>query len=75
MDENGDEVILLMFDCPFFYRLPVSRLSSDDEVQSHLNEWRSKEGDSWLDNLGPILKSREQKNMTKAVGQQESTFQ
>ena len=65
VDENGEKVILLMFDCPFFYKLPVGLLTSDDSIQNYLNEWRTREGDSWLDSIGPILKARELRNMDK----------
>ncbi len=54
-----------MFDCPFFYKLPIGLATSDNLVQEYLNEWRIKEGDSWLDTIGPILKAREIRNMER----------
>jgi hypothetical protein len=65
VDENGKKVMLLLFDCPFFYRLPIELLASDDSIQNYLNEWRTREGDSWLESIGPILKVRELKNIDK----------
>ena len=65
VDENGQKVVLLMFDCPFFCKLPIELLASNDSIQNYLNDWRTREGDSWLDSIGPILKARELRNMEK----------
>jgi len=65
VDENGQKVVLLMFGCPFFYKFPTELLTSDNLIQDHLNEWRAREGDFWLDSIGPILKARELRNMEK----------
>jgi len=65
VDENGKKVILLLFDCPFFHRLTIQLLASDDSIQNYLNEWRTREGDSWLESIGPILQVRELRNIDK----------
>jgi hypothetical protein len=65
VDENSKRIILLMFDCPFFFKLPQEVLASDQLVQNYLDEWRTREGELWLESIGPILKARELKNMNR----------
>jgi hypothetical protein len=64
-DEDGKEVVLLMFDCPFFMKLEASHLESDERAQHFLNQWRMKEGDRWLESIGPILRQREMRNIER----------
>jgi hypothetical protein len=65
IDENEKQVVLVMFDCPFSMKLDVSEIESDVKAQQFLNEWREKEGDRWLDSIGPILREREEKNIAR----------
>ena len=65
IDENGKEIVLVMFDCPFFFRMEVSRLEPEENAQQFLNEWKNKEGDNWLSSIGPILRDREKKNIER----------
>jgi hypothetical protein len=67
VDESGNSVVLLMFDCPFFYQLPQELASkTENEIQSFLNDWREEYGEDWLENVGPIMKNRELKNIEKS---------
>jgi len=67
IDESGNEVILLMFDCPFFFRMPVDLMKDDQSIQLFLNNWRKSEGDAWLESVGPVMKSREVRNMERSA--------
>jgi len=58
-------MVLLMFDCPFFFHLPIELLGKDNAIQAHLDEWRRTEGEDWLETLGPMMKNRELKNMQR----------
>lgn len=64
-EEDGTEVLLLMFDCPFFMKLEVSNLESDEKAQAFLNQWRTEDGEQWLQSVGPILREREKKNIAR----------
>lgn len=64
-EEDGTEVLLLMFDCPFFMKLKVSNLESDEKAQAFLNQWRTEDGEQWLQSVGPILCEREKKNIAR----------
>jgi hypothetical protein len=64
-DENQKQVLLVMFDCPFFMRMDVSQLESEEKAQRFLNDWKTREGESWLNSVGPILRERERKNMAR----------
>jgi hypothetical protein len=66
VDESGNQVTLLMFDCPFFFRLPKNLLDTDEIVQAYLDRWRAENGNDWLDSLGPVMKSRELKNIERS---------
>ncbi len=55
-----------MFNCPFFFRLPQNYLGPDEKVQSYLDGWRKREGDEWLDSVGPVLKRRELRNIERS---------
>jgi hypothetical protein len=63
--EDGKQVVLVMFDCPFFMRMDPQKLESELVAQNFLNEWRFREGESWLESLGSIMKQREQKNIAR----------
>ncbi len=63
--EDGNEVILVMFDCPFFIRMDPQKLVSEQAAQDFLNDWRAREGEGWLEKLGPILRQREQRNISR----------
>jgi hypothetical protein len=66
VDESGVDVVLLMFDCPFSLKTPREMISQDDCVtQKFLDDWRQKNGEAWLESLGPILKNREVRNMVR----------
>jgi len=64
-DESENPVVLLMFDCPFFFRMN-SCDKSDLELQAFLDSWREKEGGKWLESVGPVMKERELKNIQRA---------
>lgn len=64
-DELGYPVVLLMFDCPFFYRMPASMVTSDEDIQIYLDKWRKTNGDDWLERVGPAMKLRELKNIER----------
>jgi hypothetical protein len=59
IDSEGKKLVLVMFDCPFSYRFPEDEMRSDDILQKRLDEWRKKDGDAWLESLGPIIRARE----------------
>ena len=65
VDEQGTKLVLLMFDCPFAIRVDPIAIQDEPRAQLYLNDWRLKEGDSWLDKIGPILKEREMRNIEK----------
>jgi hypothetical protein len=67
-DEYGANIILVMFKCPFFYRLPAEELIEngilhEENAQGILDEWKETSGEQWLQSIGPILQDRERKNM------------
>jgi len=64
-DEDGSHVLLVIFDCPFNFRFSKNLVGSDDSMQEFLDEWKSRDGSAWLDDLGPILKQRELKNIQR----------
>lgn len=41
-------------------------MGTDESIQMYLNDWRAKNGDAWLDSLGPVMKSRELKNVERS---------
>jgi hypothetical protein len=67
IDSSGKEVLLVMFDCPFFYRFLVDQYRSAEEMQRNLEDWRKKEGDQWLESIGPVMKAREMKNIERSM--------
>jgi len=66
VDESGNEVTLLMFHCPFFFKLSRDFAGEDNTIQDFLNHWRLENGNEWLESLGPVMKNRELKNMQKS---------
>jgi len=67
IDGSGSEVVLLMFDCPFFIRIPQEvGAKNDQKIQAYLDEWRAKNGDEWLESIGPFLKNRELRGMERS---------
>jgi len=57
-----------MFDCPFSLKMPKDIMTEEDaEIQKYLEDWRRKNGDAWLESIGPILKNRELRNIEKNV--------
>ena len=66
MEGGGKEIILLMFDCPFFFKINPEELASEARAQEFLNQWREKDGDKWLEGIGPILRDREMKNIQRS---------
>lgn len=68
-DEKGTIVILLMFDCPFYLRVGLDVINRDENrIQEFLSEWRKQYGDEWLENVGPVMKDRELRNMQRKSG-------
>ncbi|MDG6999430.1 MAG: hypothetical protein JRN15_09985 [Nitrososphaerota archaeon] len=65
VDEKGNSVLLVMFDCPFFFRFPVDAKGADESMQRLLDAWRIEEGDAWLNNVGPVMKAREMHNIER----------
>ncbi len=74
IDEEGKPVVLMMFHCPFFIKVPEENYRSDEKIQAYLDSWRKREGEIWLDRVGPVLKRRELRNIerskTSAIGRQ-----
>jgi hypothetical protein len=66
VDEDGRSVILLIFNCPFFMKVPRERFGSDEQLQDYLFGWRKREGDEWLESVGPVLKLRELRNIERS---------
>ena len=64
-DEEGKNIVLLMFDCPFHFRFFHDQLGKDEEMQSILNQWRKENGEAWLESVGPFMKRREIKNIQR----------
>jgi len=68
VDGSEDAVVLLMFDCPFSLKMPKDIMTEEDaEIQKYLEDWRRKNGDAWLESIGPVLKNRELRNIEKNV--------
>jgi hypothetical protein len=67
-DETGKRVLLVMFDCPFHFRFSLDLVGTDNSMQSYLNEWKLREGDAWLESVGPVMKNRELKNVERSSG-------
>ncbi|HVB12171.1 MAG TPA: hypothetical protein VNE86_03490 [Nitrososphaerales archaeon] len=65
VDHFGKHLVLVMFDCPFSYRFPEDQMGSDESMQVWLNDWRAKEGDVWLESLGPIIREREMRGVER----------
>ena len=65
VDGQGNKILLVMFNCPFFHHFKVSEKSSDDLMQKLLNLCCASEGQNWLDKIGPVMKAREIKNMKR----------
>lgn len=59
IDHEGKRLVLIMFDCPFSYRFAEEDLGNDEILQSKLEDWRRREGESWLESLGPVIRARE----------------
>ena len=49
LTEMGRRVVLVMFDCPFFYKFPEEQVGKDESLQVWLNDWRMNEGEMWLE--------------------------
>ena len=65
VDRDGKRLVLVMFDCPFFYKFPEDQMGKDESLQTQLNEWRKREGDAWLETLRPIIKAREMRGIER----------
>ncbi len=65
VDREGRRLVLVMFDCPFFYKFPEDQVGKDESLQTRLNEWRKKEGDAWLETLGSIIREREMRGIRR----------
>jgi len=65
-DEDGKAVVLMIFDCPFFFKIPPETFDTDEKIQNYLNGWRKREGDSWLNSVGPTLKRRQLRNIERS---------
>lgn len=64
-DRDGSRLVLVMFDCPFSYRFPEDKQGNDEELQLILDSWRKKEGQKWLESLGPVIRSREMRGIER----------
>jgi hypothetical protein len=64
-NEDGDSVLLVMFDCPFYYQFSTGEIASDDKMQKLLDDWRTSNGEAWLESVGPIMKARELRNIER----------
>ncbi len=65
VDSEGNNVLLVMFDCPFHFTFSIDRFDSEERMQRYLEEWKSSEGKEWLESVGPVMKAREIRNMTR----------
>ncbi len=65
VDIDGNKVLLVMFDCPFHFTFALDNLPSEDRMQEFLEDWKSREGESWLESVGPVMRAREMKNMSR----------
>ncbi|MDG6995748.1 MAG: hypothetical protein JRN52_07485 [Nitrososphaerota archaeon] len=65
VDEKGEGTLLVMFDCPFFFKFPTSARGTDESMQRLLDAWRSEDGESWLNSVGPVMKARELRNIER----------
>ncbi len=65
IDHSGKHLVLIMFDCPFAYRFSEEQMGSDDSLQARLNEWRKREGEAWLESLGPVIREREMRGIQR----------
>ncbi|MHB8567805.1 MAG: hypothetical protein ACYC9U_12000 [Nitrososphaerales archaeon] len=62
-DEVGEKVLLVMFDCPFYFRFYARDIGADNGMQVKLTNWRKENGDQWLDSVGEDMKNRELRNI------------
>ena len=62
-DEDGEDIVLLMFDCPFYFRFYRSQVGEDHEMQQLLDDWKNENGEAWLESVGPLMKKRELRNI------------
>jgi hypothetical protein len=68
LDEKGEDIVLVMFKCPFHFRFPRRLITSetgDADAQKLLQDWKLEEGESWLDSIGPVLRQKERRNMQR----------
>lgn len=65
IDERGNSILLVMFDCPFHFRFPLGEFRSDEAMQARLDSWRKEEGESWFESVGPVMKARELRNVER----------
>ncbi len=73
IDSVGQRILLVMFDCPFYYRFPIEMIISEEVMQQHLQEWRLNAGDKWLESVGPVMKAREMRNIERFRSEQMET--
>lgn len=65
MDFEGNKVLLVMFDCPFYFRFFLEHVGSEEMMQQFLDDWKSSKGEEWLESVGPVMKAREMKNIER----------
>ena len=66
VDHSEKQIVLVMFDCPFSFKFELEQMGSDELMQKCLDDWRVKDGDSWLQSLGPVIRDREMQAMKRA---------
>ncbi len=64
-DDSGRKVLLVMFDCPVYYRFYENEIGEDARMQEALDRWRRDEGDDWLQSLGQAMMNRELRNIER----------
>ena len=64
-DQEGNPLVLVMFDCPFSFRFARDEMGPEDRLQHMLYDWRKTQGDSWLRSLGPVIMEREIRGIKK----------
>lgn len=65
IDHEGNHLVLVMFDCPFSYRFSEDQKEEDSVLQKRLNDWRKREGETWLETLGPVIREREMRGIER----------
>lgn len=72
VDNIGNKVLLVMFDCPFHFQFREKEVATDAKMQEVLSIWHKEKGEDWLESVGPIMKAREMRNIERSKSNKKS---